>query len=47
MHDFLFIAAAHFLSLLSPGPDFFLIARTSLAHGWRGGAKREYGFDAF
>lgn len=38
MHDFLFIAAAHFLSLLSPGPDFFLIARTSLAHGWRGAA---------
>lgn len=38
MQDFLFIAAAHFLSLLSPGPDFFLIARTSLAHGWRGAA---------
>ncbi len=38
MQDFLFIAAAHFLSLLSPGPDFFLIARTSLAHGSRGAA---------
>ena len=38
MQDFLFIAAAHFLPLLSPGPDFFLIARTSLAHGWRGAA---------
>ena len=38
MQDFLFIAAAHFLSLLSTGPDFFLIARTSLAHGWRGAA---------
>ena len=38
MQDFLFIAAAHFLSLLSPGPDFFLIARTSRAHGWRGAA---------
>lgn len=38
MQDFLFIAAAHFLSLLSPGPDFFLIARTSLAHGWRAAA---------
>lgn len=36
MQDFIFIATAHFLSLLSPGPDFFLIARTSLAHGWRG-----------
>ncbi|WP_217999600.1 LysE family translocator [Thauera butanivorans] len=29
------IAAAHFLALLSPGPDFFLIARTSLSAGWR------------
>ena len=35
MHVFLLIAAAHFLALLSPGPDFFLIARSSLAHGWR------------
>lgn len=35
MHIFLLIAAAHFLALLSPGPDFFLIARSSLAHGWR------------
>ena len=36
MQDFLFIAAAHFLALLSPGPDFFLIARNALAQGWRG-----------
>lgn len=35
MQQFLLIAAAHFLALLSPGPDFFLIARTSLAAGWR------------
>ncbi|QMV74874.1 LysE family transporter [Comamonas piscis] len=35
MQPFLLIAAAHFLALLSPGPDFFLIARTSLASGWR------------
>lgn len=35
MHVFLLIAAAHFLALLSPGPDFFLIARCSLAHGWK------------
>lgn len=35
MHVFFLIAAAHFLALLSPGPDFFLIARSSLAHGWR------------
>lgn len=35
MHIFLLIAAAHFLALLSPGPDFFLIARSSLAHGRR------------
>lgn len=36
MQDFLLIAAAHFLALLSPGPDFFLVARSALAHGWRG-----------
>ena len=35
MQDFLFIAAAHFLALLSPGPDFFLVARSALAQGWR------------
>ena len=35
MQQFLMIAAAHFLALLSPGPDFFLIARTSLSAGWR------------
>ena len=35
MQQFLIIAAAHFLALLSPGPDFFLIARTSVAAGWR------------
>ena len=36
MQDFLLIACAHFLALLSPGPDFFLVARSSLTHGWRG-----------
>ena len=35
MEQFLIIAAAHFLALLSPGPDFFLVARTSLAANWR------------
>ncbi|MEJ2802219.1 LysE family translocator [Comamonadaceae bacterium PP-2] len=35
MQPFLIIAAAHFLALLSPGPDFFLIARLSLSAGWR------------
>lgn len=35
MQQFLVIAVAHFLALLSPGPDFFLVARTSLASGWR------------
>ena len=35
MQPFLMIAAAHFLALLSPGPDFFLIARTSLSAGFR------------
>lgn len=35
IQQFLMIAAAHFLALLSPGPDFFLVARTSIASGWR------------
>lgn len=35
MEQFLVIAAVHFLALLSPGPDFFLIARTSISSGWR------------
>lgn len=35
MEQFLIVVTAHFLALLSPGPDFFLIARTSLSAGWR------------
>lgn len=35
MQQFLIVAAAHFLALLSPGPDFFLVARTAIASGWR------------
>jgi len=35
MQQFLIIALAHFLALLSPGPDFFLVARTSVSSGWR------------
>lgn len=35
MQQFMLIATAHFLALLSPGPDFFLLARTSLSAGWR------------
>lgn len=31
---FVWVAAAHFLALLSPGPDFFLVVRTALAGGW-------------
>ncbi|MDQ8035343.1 MAG: LysE family translocator [Bordetella sp.] len=29
------VAGAHFLALLSPGPDFVLIARSSMLRGWR------------
>ncbi|MFD6140544.1 LysE family translocator [Promicromonospora sp. NPDC060271] len=35
MDQFLVVALAHFLALLIPGVDFFLIVRTSAAHGWR------------
>ena len=39
MQQFLFVAAVHFLALRSPGPDFFLVARTSVKAGWRHAAK--------
>lgn len=35
MQLFLLIALAHFLALLSPGPDFFLITRTAITYGWK------------
>lgn len=35
IEQFLLVAAAHFLALLSPGPDFFLVARLSMTAGWR------------
>ncbi|MFJ2983044.1 MULTISPECIES: LysE family translocator [unclassified Pseudomonas] len=35
MEQFLIVALAHFLALLSPGPDFFLVARASVNAGWR------------
>jgi threonine/homoserine/homoserine lactone efflux protein len=35
MQQSFIIATAHFLALLSPGPDFFLITRTSLSSGWK------------
>lgn len=35
IQQFLLVAAAHFLALLSPGPDFFLVARLSMATGWK------------
>lgn len=35
LEQFIWVAGAHFLALLSPGPDFFLIVRTALLHGWR------------
>lgn len=35
MEQFLAVAVAHFLALLIPGVDFFLIARTAMTSGWR------------
>lgn len=29
------VAAAHFLAVLSPGPDFFLVTRSAMSAGWR------------
>lgn len=33
--QFALVALAHFLALLSPGPDFFLILRSAVVHGFR------------
>lgn len=35
MEQFAAVATAHFLALLIPGVDFFLIARTAMTGGWR------------
>lgn len=35
MEQFVAVALAHFLALLIPGVDFFLVVRTAAAHGWR------------
>lgn len=35
MEQFAAVAVAHFISLLIPGVDFFLIARTAMTSGWR------------
>lgn len=35
MEQFAMVALAHFMALLLPGPDFFLITRTTLRSGWR------------
>lgn len=35
MDQFVAVAIVHFLALLIPGVDFFLIARTAIARGWR------------
>lgn len=35
LQQFAAVAGAHFLALLSPGPDFFLVVRSALLRGWR------------
>ena len=35
MEQFVAVAVVHFLALLIPGVDFFLIARTAMTSGWR------------
>ena len=35
MEQFVAVALAHFLALLIPGVDFFLIVRTTVTGGWR------------
>jgi threonine/homoserine/homoserine lactone efflux protein len=35
MQEFIMLAAAHWLALVSPGPDFLLLLRSALRHGRR------------
>jgi threonine/homoserine/homoserine lactone efflux protein len=37
MQEFVMLAAAHWLALVSPGPDFLLLLRSALRHGRRNG----------
>lgn len=37
LHEFLMLAVAHWLALVSPGPDFLLLLRNALRHGRRNG----------
>jgi threonine/homoserine/homoserine lactone efflux protein len=41
--QFLILVSAHFLALLSPGPDFFLLLNHSLAHGRNAGYRTAFG----
>lgn len=41
--QFLILASAHFLALLSPGPDFFLLLNHSLVHGRSAGYRTAWG----
>lgn len=42
-HHFMLLAGAHFLALLSPGPDFFLLLNHTVAHGLRAGLLTAFG----
>lgn len=43
LQQFLLLASAHFLALLSPGADFFLLLNHSLAHGRQAGYRTAVG----
>ncbi|MDN6758271.1 MAG: LysE family translocator [Yaniella sp.] len=43
MEQFIAVAIAHFLALLIPGVDFFLIVRTTMTSGWRNAAGASLG----
>jgi threonine/homoserine/homoserine lactone efflux protein len=43
LREFLLLAMAHWLALVSPGPDFFLLLRNALRHGRRHGVGTGFG----
>ena len=43
LQDFLLLAVAHFLALISPGVDFFIIVNSTLRDGKRFGVITDFG----
>ena len=43
LNQFIIVAVAHFLAVISPGPDFFIISRQSLLYGRKAAIYKSFG----